>query len=158
MIINIQINFSSGIGDFYTYFCEIYFSSKQLKELGHDVHLYFNSKRKIDFLNLFEPRYYEYFDQIFLIENGKTLNDFENYKIKYPHGKWPAGVHCWEMFVPEEFNDEYKKYFVNLSHPGLLNYEDLSDFPKLSEEIIKNWKEDIELKKLYNKTEFYYYN
>jgi hypothetical protein len=138
MTINIQINFSSGIGDFYTYFCEIYFSSKQLKELGHDVHLYFNSKRKIDFLNLFEPKYYEYFDQIFLIENGKTLNDFENYKIKYPHEKWPAGVHCWEMFVPEEFNDDYKKYFVNLSHPGLLNYEDLSNFPKLSEEIIKN--------------------
>jgi hypothetical protein len=66
MTINIQINFSSGIGDFYTYFCEIYFSSKQLKELGHDVHLYFNSKRKIDFLNLFESKYYEYFDQIFI--------------------------------------------------------------------------------------------
>ena len=46
MTINIQINFSSGIGDFYAYFCEIYFSSKQLKELGHDVHLYFKSPRK----------------------------------------------------------------------------------------------------------------
>jgi hypothetical protein len=31
-LIYIQINFTSGIGDFYTYFCEIYFLSKQLKE------------------------------------------------------------------------------------------------------------------------------
>lgn len=137
MIVNIQINFTSGIGDFYTYFCEIYFSAKQLKNLGHEVHLYFNSKRKIDFLNLFKSEYYEYFDQIFLIEYGKTLNDFENYKIKHPYEKWQPGVHCWEMFVPVNFEDDFQQYFVNLSHPGLLNYEELKDFPKLSEDIVK---------------------
>jgi hypothetical protein len=27
-----------------------------------------------------------------------------------------------------------------------------------AEEIIRNWKEDVELKKMYNKMEFYYYN
>ena len=138
MVINIQINFTSGIGDFYTYFCEIYSLSKEIKKLGYKIHFYFNSKRKIDFLNLFEPKYYEYFDEIFIIENGKTLKDFENYKINYPHKEWDPGIHCWEMFVPENFNDKLKHYFFNLSLPNLLNYEKLNDYPKLSKKIIEN--------------------
>lgn len=149
MIVNIQLNFTSGIGDFYTYFCEIFFSAKQLKSLGYEIHLYFNTKRKIDFLNLFEPKYYEYFDQIFFIEYGKTLNDFKNYKIFHPHNTWNPGVHCWEMFVPENFNNDITKYYFNLSHSGLLNYEELNDFPKLSKNIVdktQKFKEENNLK------------
>jgi hypothetical protein len=140
MNINIQINFTSGIGDFYTYFCEIYFAAKQFKEKGHQVNLYFNSRRTIDFLSLFDTKYYQYFDNIEMSKYPKSLNDFHGYQVIYPGENWVTGAHCWEIFTPIEFNDDYKKYFINLSHPGLLNYTELSDFPKLSNTIIENTK------------------
>jgi len=140
MNINIQINFTSGIGDFYTYFCEIYFAAKQFKEKGHQVNLYFNSRRTIDFLSLFDTKYYQYFDNIEMSKYPKSLNDFHEYQVIYPGENWVTGAHCWEIFAPIEFNDDYKKYFINLSHPGLLNYSELSDFPKLSNTFIENTK------------------
>jgi len=143
MVINIQVNFTSGIGDFYTYFCEIYFTSKQLKEKGHQVDLYYNSRRTIDFLSLFDSKYYQYFDNIIMSEYPKSLNDFIGYHVIYPGKNWVTGAHCWEIFAPIDFNDDYTRYFINLSHPELLNYGELSDFPKLSNTIIENTKKFI---------------
>ena len=148
MIINIQLNFTSGIGDFYTFFCEIYFTAKQLKKLGHDVHLHLNLKSEIDFLNIFLPQYYECFYKIFIDNQGKTLKDFQNHKIQYPHNAWQPGIHCWEMFVPNDFNaNNLKQYFFNWAHRQL-NYEELNNFPQLSEKIVNNtfqFKEQCDL-------------
>jgi hypothetical protein len=140
MIVNIQMNFTSGIGDFYTYFCEVYYTAKQLKEKGHHVNLYFVSKRKVDFLSLFESKYYQFFDSIEVLNSPMSSSDFDNYEVVYPSKTWNTGQHCWEMFFPVDMNDEYHRYYFNLSHPGLLNYFDLQDFPKLSNDIIDKTK------------------
>ncbi len=140
MIVNIQMNFTSGIGDFYTYFCEVYYTAKQLKEKGHHVNLYFVSKRKVDFLSLFESKYYQFFDSIEVLNSPMSSSDFDNYEVVYPSKTWNTGQHCWEMFFPVDMNDEYHRYYFNLSHHGLLNYFDLQDFPKLSNDIIDKTK------------------
>lgn len=136
MIVNIQINFTSGIGDFYTYFCEIYYTAKQLKENGHEIHLYFISQRKVDFLSLFESKYYQFFDKIEILNIPKSSNDFGDYEVVYPSKSWVTGQHCWEMFFPKNINENYHRYYFNLSHPGMLNYFELLDFPKLSNKIV----------------------
>jgi hypothetical protein len=143
MVVNIQINFTSGIGDFYTYFCEIYYVAKQLKENGHEVHLYFNSKRKVDFLSLFEPIYYQFFDKMEILDTPKSSKDFGDYEVVYPNKSWISGQHCWEMFFPINVTENYRSYYFNLSHPGLLNYFELSDFPKLSKDIFDKTKKFI---------------
>jgi hypothetical protein len=73
-------------------------------------------------------------------EHPKSLNDFIGYEVIYPGKNWVTGAHCWEIFAPINFNNDYKRYFINLSHPGLLNYTELCDFPKLSNTIIENTK------------------
>lgn len=132
MKIYLQINFSSGIGDFYTYFCEAYFLSKRLKEKNYNTILYFNTNRDVDLLTLFETSYYQYFDEVYQIKSPKNKKDFGDYKILFPHESWDSGLHCWEVFVPVEFSDFIEFTFVNFSRFGMINFEKESDFPKFN--------------------------
>jgi hypothetical protein len=143
----LQINFTSGIGDFYTYFCEVYFLSKLLKEKNYTTCLIFNSKRKIDFINLFQEKYYNFFDEIIITESPQSCQSLGDYKIIFPGSTWASGLHCWEAFAPNDFNEDLHFAFINLSRMGYLNIEKYSDYPKLSDKIIEN---TLNIKKLYN--------
>lgn len=148
MIINIQVNFTTGIGDFYTYFCEAYFFCKQLKSLGYNTHLYLYTRNTIDFWNLFDKEAHQYFDEVTLINVPKTSEDFDGYQIIYPSVEHAPGVHCWEAFAPQNFNAEYVVYQINLGRPHNLNYTHLNDFPKLSQNVIEktnNFRVDNQL-------------
>lgn len=140
----LQINFTSGIGDFYTYFCELYFLAKILKQKNFKVCLLFNSLRKIDFINLFEPEYYKYFDEIKLNNRPESTTSLGNYKVIFPHPNWTTGQHCWEAFAPIDFEETLNFAYINLSRMGYLNLTEYSNFPKLSNKYIKKTLETKE--------------
>lgn len=140
----LQINFTSGIGDFYTYFCELYFLAKKLKEKNYKVCLLFNSIRKIDFVNLFEPEYYQYFDEIRLVNRAESISTLGNYKVIFPHPGWVTGQHCWEAFSPIDFEEILDMAYINLSRMGYLNITEYSNFPKLSKTYVEKTLKTIE--------------
>jgi hypothetical protein len=76
-------------------------------------------------------------------------------KPKYRIQSWVVGG--TRMYLPQQ-----KVWYRTNYFPLPFKIWVSGDYPfqnkEQAEEIIKNWKEDIELKKLYNKTEFIYIN
>lgn len=139
MGIFIQINFNSGLGDFFSYFCEVYFFSKKMKKKGFKINLIINTKNEIDFQNLFEKKYYKYFDtfkiQKFPIKKSNFFN-FDVYGLKENE----SGLHSWELFGPYGINQEFFYHHFNLGRKDFpINYDELTDFPKLNRDVIKEF-------------------
>jgi hypothetical protein len=89
---------------------------------------------------------------IFLMLSGVlTLEAKPKYRIE----TWVLGEH--KQYLPQRRVWAKTNYFT-------LPYKvwESGSYPfqhkEQAEQIIKNWKDDVEAKKLYNKSEFYYYN
>jgi hypothetical protein len=138
-MIYLQLNFSSGFGDFYTYFCEVYFTAKKLKSLGYSTTLVINSDHDLDFSKLFQPKYYNYFD--FILYNQyllSTINPIlDNYCIFNADKDAKGGVHCWELIIPNNLKLDLEMPNFNLSRPSLININKFDEFPKFNEGILK---------------------
>jgi hypothetical protein len=134
MKLYIQINFGSGLGDFFAHFCEVYFFSKKMKEKGYSMNLIIHTKNKINFRTLFQEKYYEVFDNFEVKQTPTRASDFIDYKVLNSDDD-SVGIHQWELFTPIEYTEPFD--FIRFNLAQQVNYEDLYDFPKLSENITK---------------------
>lgn len=148
MNISIQINFFSGLGDFYSYFCEVYFFCKKIKDKNYKIKLFIHTNNKIDFSNLFEKKYYEFFEEIVVIPTPISLKDFDNYTVFYPKNS-STGQQGWDVFVPTDFTYDLPIIRFNLMNPSM-EYLELSDFPKFNNSIIEKVNNFLETNELKN--------
>lgn len=139
-MIYLHLNFTSGFGDFYTFFCEAYFTAKKLKELGYVTNLLINTRNKINILTLFENEYYQYFDNIDIIESPKKNDDFPNHYVYYPDNNWKIGVHRWELIVPNNIKLYFEIPRFNLGETTLAIFNEFSNFPKFNNSILEKNK------------------
>lgn len=144
-----QINFTSGIGDFYTYLCEICNISISFKKQGHNTHLVVKSKRKIDFFNLFETDFYDLFDTIVYNEQGILCSNFNNYMVLYPGKTWQEGVHCWEL-IGEKIPETFDFIRFNLSYANSISFTKDSFAPKLSKSFLEKTNDFLSSTELKN--------
>ena len=147
MELYIQINFSSGLGDFFAYFYEVYFFSKDMKNKGYSINVIIHTNNKIDFKKIFKENYYHVFNSFEVKSNLTNHLDFVNYKVVNTNLN-SFGSHSWELFAPIEFNEPFIfKKFINASK---LDYSAILDFPKLNSNISNNIDNFMTDKKLEN--------
>jgi hypothetical protein len=127
--IYIQINFLSGLGDFYSYICETYYFSKKLKELNYKIILYVHSPFKID-LNIFDKNTYQYYDEIRL-GTQSIHHKLDNYKIIYKKNN-KIGAEWWDAFGPENMPTILPTEFFSYGRYNKINYKNCKDIPKFS--------------------------
>lgn len=128
----IQINFKSGLGDFFAYCYEVYFFSKKMKSIGYNLKLFINTANKIDFKNLFEQQFYDIFDTVEIKSLETTDLDFLNYKVVNKTYN-EIGHQSWELFAPLDYSEPFE--FTKFNLASEINYDYLSDFPKLNNKI-----------------------
>jgi hypothetical protein len=133
MKLYIQINFGSGLGDFFAYFYEVYFFSKEMKNKGYNINIIIHTKNKINFKELFEEKYYNVFNSFEIKSEVTTHLNFTNYKVVNINLN-SIGDQSWELFAPIEFNEPF--LFKKFNLVSQTNYDNLIDFPKLNTHII----------------------
>lgn len=132
MDLYIQLNFKSGLGDFFAYCYEVYFFSQKIKNKGYNLKLFVNTANEINFINLFEQKFYDVFDTIDTKNITITELDNLNYKVVNTDLN-KIGNNAWELFAPLDYSEPFE--FIKFNLANSVNYDNLSDFPKLNDKI-----------------------
>lgn len=131
----VVLSFTSGLGDFYTYVCEVYNLTKELKKRNYKVDLFVNCKNGIDFFNLFELEFYDTFDSIEVSNSIFDIQKIQNTNCLYPENYTHDNNH-WGLFGETIDEDINIKHFNLISHSSL-NFESFDLSVKLSDSILK---------------------
>jgi hypothetical protein len=138
----VVLSFTSGLGDFYTYVCEVYNIAKELKKRNHKIFLFVKCKEGIDFFKLFELDFYDTFDSVKVSNSFVDITELSNISCLYPENCNIENTH-WCLFG-EKLDDDIKIKHFNLISPSNLNFGNSDLSVKLSEPILK--KTEIFLK------------
>jgi hypothetical protein len=103
----IQINFTSGMGDFILALHEVVYTAKSLRDDGYYLRLYlFLSNnvymREEDFFNFFNKEIFEDFSEIIINKIPIKEKCFEDLKHVYTLCGASPGQHWWDLFLSSE--------------------------------------------------------
>lgn len=127
-----KLNYHLGLGDFYTSACEIFYIADKLKTENKSLYLFLTIKPEIKFFEIFEKKFYDLFELIYINDAPESYAEFVNFKCLFE-------IESWSLFGGSELQNLQIKHF-NLIRPNLLNYTESDYTLKLSDDIIEKTK------------------